>query len=82
LKPVPSEDEVVSHDVRAPEALGSSAVRAGHVGDGELEVMGSVELQTLVVQVFGDWPGDVRSFQVQVPYRLLTDEIQLRSVVD
>jgi hypothetical protein len=44
LKLVPSEDEVVSHDVRALEALGSSIVRASHVGDGELEVIGSVEL--------------------------------------
>jgi hypothetical protein len=54
LKPVLSEDEVVSHDVRALEALGSSTVRAGHVGNRELKVIGSVELQTLVVQVFSD----------------------------
>jgi hypothetical protein len=44
LKLVLSEDEVVSHDVRALEALGSSTVRAGHVGDRELKVISSVEL--------------------------------------
>ena len=82
MQPVPSKDEVVSHDIRAPKALGSLAVCAGYVGYGEFEVMCSVELQALVIQVFRDWPGDIRSFQVQVSYRLLADEIQLRSVVD
>jgi hypothetical protein len=62
LKPVLSEDEVVSHDIRTLEALVSSVVRASHIGYRELEVVGLVELQTLVVQVFCDWPRDVRSF--------------------
>jgi hypothetical protein len=82
FEPVPSEDEVVSHDIRAPKALGSLAVCAGHVSHGEFKVMRSVELQALVIQVFRDWPGDIKSFQVQVSYHLLADEIQLRSVVD
>jgi len=49
LKLVPSEDEVVSHDIRTPEALVSSTVRASYIDYRELEVVGSVELQTLVV---------------------------------
>jgi hypothetical protein len=54
LKPVLSKDEVVSYDIRTLEALVSSVVHASHVGYRELEVVGSVELQALVVQVFSN----------------------------
>jgi hypothetical protein len=54
LKPIPSKDEVVSHDVRTLEALCSSAMSVGHVSYRQLEVVCSVKLEALVVQVFRD----------------------------
>ena len=44
LKPVLSEDEVVSYDIYTLEALVSSTVRTSYIGYRELEVVSSVEL--------------------------------------
>ena len=49
LKLILSKDEVVSHDVRTPEALCSSAMSVGHVSYRQLEVVCSVKLEALVV---------------------------------
>jgi hypothetical protein len=37
-------------------------VCAGYVSYGEFKVIRSVELQALVIQVFRDWPKDIKSF--------------------